>query len=191
MHHMMLTGIEKNNLKQLLLKNGILKGKLFNIKYELHFNFFNNMNMSKKYKYILITVIVLIIAIIWFISISRNINNEGNISQKDDMPITQIIDKATNKNVDDLNNLHSPITLEFNFSSEIEYISHNVKISGCSIDFDWDWKDDYTSTSDCNPSFSFTQKWKYLPKWFYKWIDGITWKETEIAIKIPEITLVD
>jgi len=116
-------------------------------------------------------------------------NKEG--SKQYDASSIQIIDKSTGKYIDDITNLHSPITLQFNMTRDMEYISNYISVSGCSIDFDWDWKMDYISKSLCNPTFTFIHKGKYTPKWNYIGIDKITGKNKEVEIKIPEITLVD
>jgi len=147
--------------------------------------------MNNKCKYILVILVLILIIWIWIIGKSMIMKKNKEGSQQHDTSSIQIIDKSTGKSINYITNLHSPITLQFNMTSDMEYISNYINISGCSIDFDWDWKVDYISKSWCNPSFTFAHKGKYTPKWNYIGIDKITGKNKEVEMKIPEITLVD
>ena len=137
-------------------------------------------------------VVVILIVVGWFVLFNKDkdAGDNNKVSWKNHFSI-RIIDKVNNKDIDNLNSIKTSKELKFDLTKDMEYINSYVKVSGCVIDFDGDWKNDYSSESGCNPSFTYTKSWKYQPKWYYQSVDGITQKEKEVEIRFPEITVID
>lgn len=90
------------------------------------------------------------------------------------------------------NNLIWPLTLRFDFKSDINYYSKFIQIESYEIDFNWDWKIDKSGVNPANEDsiiYNFSTKWTFKPKWVYKWIEIATWKEKEIQMNFPDINI--
>lgn len=93
----------------------------------------------------------------------------------------------------DLTNLIGPITLRFDFKSNADHISKELKIESFDIDFDWDNKVDKSGTNPRDEEaivFKYDKTWNFKPKWVYRWIDLLTWKEKEINMVLSEINII-
>lgn len=98
-----------------------------------------------------------------------------------------------NSEVYDLTNLIWPITLRFDFKSNADHISKELKIESFDIDFDWDNKIDKSWTNPRDEEaiiFKYDKAGNYKPKWVYRWIDVLTGKEKEINMVLSEINII-
>ncbi|EKE26365.1 MAG: hypothetical protein ACD_4C00312G0002 [uncultured bacterium (gcode 4)] len=90
-------------------------------------------------------------------------------------------------------NLIWPLTLRFDFKSDVDFVRKRIDITSYEIDFNWDWKIDKNWTSpDEENSIIYTYNGKQIfkPKWEYIWIDILTWRERRVSMKFPDINII-
>ncbi|MCK9272854.1 PKD domain-containing protein [Candidatus Gracilibacteria bacterium] len=98
-----------------------------------------------------------------------------------------------NSEVYDLTNLIGPITLRFDFKSNADHISKELKIESFDIDFDGDNKIDKSGTNPRDEEaiiFKYDKAGNYKPKGVYRGIDVLTGKEKEINMVLSEINII-
>lgn len=144
----------------------------------------------KNYK--IITVILLILSILWwwFLFLNNKSQNNDNalINTSSDPIIIKDWDKTYSYN-ELSNGIKWSLKLNFNLSNDLMYIENYINLEKISIDFDWDWKIDKEYLKDENISFNYSRSWTYKLSWTYIWKDKITWKLSEMEIKLPIINI--